>query len=226
MINLDNDERNLELTSEFIEKSDKDIDTIKALTEFAVETGNILVLSGGYATEALCGGNISRPHGDIDTHLILTGSKSLEKLFAGIHKLLNNEKTKWKLREKQPDKLEYVEDNENREFFAKRRVEVRMNSPHENNIKYPKKKLINSRGNEIEVCVVDLNEMVIQKIHKFFVLKDGVDTSKDRHSSVSDFFDLRRLLFQEELNSELIRKKAPEEYDYVVSLMAKYKNLA
>lgn len=68
MGNLNHDTRDILLTPATIQKSNQDLATISQLNKFAQKTGNILVLSGGYATEALCGGQITRPHGDIDAH--------------------------------------------------------------------------------------------------------------------------------------------------------------
>ncbi|KKS32053.1 MAG: hypothetical protein UU93_C0011G0014 [Candidatus Amesbacteria bacterium GW2011_GWA2_42_12] len=215
---LENDTRDIALTPEFVKKSDMDIATIVALDKFAKETGNILVLTGGYATEAHCGGKITRAHGDIDAHLILTGQKSAGELFSGVREFLNKESTNWILRDQKPDKVDYLEDDENKEFFGKRRIEVRLNPPHAANVKYPKKKLIDSHGRIVEVCVIDLIEMVSGKIHKIFELKDGVDVAKDRHSSISDHFDLKRLLALPILDKENIRNKSAEEYDYAISL--------
>ena len=224
MAKLENDTRSIGLTPKYVEKSDIDIATIAALNEFAKKTGNILVLSGGYAVEAHCGGVIARGHGDIDAHFILTGSKTAKDLFSGIKKLLYRENTKWILREQRVDKVDYLEDLDTEDFFSKRRVEVRLNKPHEANVNYPIKKLIDSIGNEVEVCVVDLTQMVLEKIHKFYDLKDRVDTSKDRHSSGSDYFDLKRLLELKDLNIKEIKKKAPKAYEYVTSLFESYYN--
>ena len=105
---LENDTRDIALTPEFVKKSDMDIATIVALDKFAKETGNILVLTGGYATEAHCGGKITRAHGDIDAHLILTGQKSAGELFFGVRELLSRESTNWILRDQKPDKVVYL----------------------------------------------------------------------------------------------------------------------
>ncbi|MCX6704734.1 MAG: hypothetical protein NT162_00125, partial [Candidatus Woesebacteria bacterium] len=105
MNKLDHDTREIGLSAEAIVKSDKDIATIATLEKFATATGNILVLTGGYATEAHCGGKITRAHGDIDAHLILTGQKLTDELFSGIHELLGKESTKWMLRDQKPDKV-------------------------------------------------------------------------------------------------------------------------
>ena len=224
MIKLENDTRGIRLTPQFVEKSDKDIATILALDKYAKEAGNTLVLTGGYATEALCGGEITRAHGDVDAHIILTGSESTETLNRGIRDLLFKEDIKWVVRERNPKRVDYLEDDDQKEFFDKRRVEVHLISPSESNLKYSKKKLIDSKGRGIETGVIDLTQTVTEKIHKFYELKDGIDTSKDRHSSKSDYFDLKRLLALPELDREGIRNNAPEEYDYVVSLISKYEN--
>ncbi len=219
MNKLDHDTREISLSNEAILKSDKDIATISTLNEFAQKTDNILVLTGGYATEALCGGKITRAHGDIDAHLILTGKKSNEELFRGVKELLFKEDTKWILRDQRPDKVDYLEDDENKEFFDKRRVEVRLNLPHEANVKYSKKKLVDSQGKVVEVCIIGINEIISGKIHKFFELRDGVDTTKDRYSSESDYFDLKRLFASDEFNKNTINI---EEYKYVKSLIEKH----
>ena len=142
MKKLENDTKNVTLTKEFNIKSDKDIETIRELDKFARKTKNILVLSGGYTTEALCGGKITRAHGDIDAHLILTGEKSTKEIFPGIQKLLSKEETEWKMYSQKPDKFEFREDASEKKFDAKRRLELRLNEPHENNIQYPKANLI------------------------------------------------------------------------------------
>ena len=59
MSKLKNDIRDATLSNKAILKSDRDIETIKSLNKFAKRSGNILVLSGGYAVEAHCGGKKS-----------------------------------------------------------------------------------------------------------------------------------------------------------------------
>lgn len=49
MKKLENDTRGIELTSESLEKSDKDMATISALDEFARKTKNTLIITGGFA---------------------------------------------------------------------------------------------------------------------------------------------------------------------------------
>ena len=154
----------------------------------------------------------------------MAGSESIETLNRGIRDLLFKEDTKWTVRERNPKRVDYLEDDEKKEFFDKRRIEVHLVSPSESNLKYSKKKLIDSKGGGVEIDVIDLVQTVTEKIHKFYELKDGVDTSKERHSSVSDYYDLKRLLALPELDKESIKNKSPEEYDYVIALMSRYDN--
>lgn len=198
------DSREIKLTVESVARSDKDIATISALEHFAQENGNILVLSGGYATEALCGGNITRPHGDIDAHLILSGPKSVEELSSGIRNLVKSDDTKWEERSADDKKIEFIEDVDKTDFFAKRRVEVYFNPAHEANMSYPRKKLIDSKGNAVYVRVVNVIDMVSPKMVKIFKSRQGVDTSKDRHTSISDYIDLRRLMELPEFDKEAV----------------------
>ena len=217
---LQNDTRGIELTLEFVEKSDKDIETIKTLNKLGLETGDILVVFGGYATEALCGGDITRPHGDIDIHFILTGKVSKDDLFTRIDSILGQEKILWEIKKINPNKVEYLEDAEDKEFFNRRKVEIYINSPDEVNVEYSKRKLIKSQGVAIEICVRDLQQLVKHKLQKFYELRNGVDTTKDRHSSKSDFFDLKRLLELEELDLDKLKGNLPQEYEYILTLMS------
>lgn len=136
--------------------------------------------------------------------LILTGTKSTKELFSGIKQLLLQETTHWTLRSEQPDKVDYVEDDDSKEFFTKRRVEVRLNAPHERNINYPKMQLVNSQGDTIEVCVIDTTEMIAIKMHKLFEAKDEIDTTIDRHSSQTDYLDLNRLIKSKEFDKDSV----------------------
>ena len=222
MSKLKNDIRDATLSNKAILKSDRDIETIKSLNKFAKRSGNILVLSGGYAVEAHCGGKITRAHGDIDAHFILTGKVPNDQLLVQAQELLDEENTKWKVKQRIPDKLDYIEDDENKEFFDKRHVEVRLNTPHKNNIKYPKRTLINSRGKIVEIVIVDLNQIISEKINKIFETKDRVNTSIDRHPSATDYLDLKRLLDLKEYDKERVLKSVSQStFGVVMKLLHK-----
>lgn len=219
MSKLDHDTREIGLSVEAIVKTDEDLATISTLNEFAQRTGNILVLTGGYATEALCGEKITRAHGDVDVHFILVGSESSDKLLSELQVLLFKEDTKWVVRERNPKRVDYVEDVENKDFFDKRRIEVHLIPSNEATMKYSKKKIIDSKGRDIEVNVIDLTQTITEKIRKFYELRSGVDTNKDRHSSESDYIDLKRLLALNEFDRGNV---STEEYDYVISLISSH----
>ncbi len=204
MDTLTNDSRNIDLSEEAVFKSDKDLITIQSLNNLAKKTGNILVLHGGYATEAHCGGQITRAHGDIDAHLILTGNTSTKELSTEIQELVKKEDTEWILRSEKPDKIEYIENNDDKDFFDRRRLEVGLHQPHERNINYPLKTLIDSKGNKIEIHVIDLTELIANKIYKLYEVKSGVDETKDRHTSKTDLIDLKRLVETNDHNKSSI----------------------
>lgn len=222
MKKLKNDSREFKLTPKFVKKSDEDIATIAALNDYVNKTENVLVITGGYATEALCGGKITRAHGDVDASIVLNSSVSLDNVKRDIRKLLLKESTKWIVKKKNPNRIDYIESGDKKMFFDKRKIEIHLVPSGESKLKYVKKKLINSRGKEIEVRVINLMQTATEKIHKFYEVRLGIDTTKDRHSSMSDYYDLKMLLELKELNKKDIRNFAPEEYDYVVSLLTEF----
>ena len=101
----------------------------------------------------------------------------------------------------------------------------------EYHVNLQKAELEDSKGQKIQVTVVGLSDLVAGKIHKFFAVRNGIDTTKDRHSSTSDYFDLKRLLALKQINKgEVIKKlvkdagsskQALDEYDFACLLMGK-----
>lgn len=226
---LEYDTRSTTMTPEFIQKSDKDIETITTLNSYAKPNGYTVILYGGYATEAYCGGKVVRPHGDIDCYLVCPANKEKDGIFNQIENILKKEDTKWIASRPRLDKLELREDNEDKPFFDRRRIELTIHSDKDYD-KYQSKYLVDSKGNSISVNVIDMSIFVAGKVHKFYLLKDGVDTTKDRTSGRSDYEDLNRLLNSSDFDenkmiSELSRivevKDATEEMLYVRELLKK-----
>lgn len=217
------------LSSEFITKSDKDIQTIKNLSEVAQNYGAFLGLSGGYATESLCGGNIFRPHGDIDGRFIFPEpQKDNEKVMAQIDKVLNEEDTKWVLYHKDSGKLEYREDVEKEDFFDARRVELYFPIKGFYDTTFEDGQLIDSHGEVVKVKTVSLTDLVISKIQKLYSFKDGyVDTKTERETNITDLQDLKRLMSVDRLDKNIVIEKltkktknvekAEEEWGYAQS---------
>ncbi len=242
MDRLANDTRESRLTEKSILKSDKDIATISALVNLAERTGNVLLLSGGYAVEALCGGKITRAHGDVDAHMVLTGIESMQELSVETRELLDSEETKWIQKSTEEDKIDYREDIKNDSVLEKRKVEVYFNQPNELNMGAPQKVLIDSKGKEVKVRVVPLNDLLSWKIAKLFEAQTAVKTVKDRYSSMTDYIDLKRLLSAADFDKDLVMKgivdslkylnpkmtdseaeaEAPNAYKTVLGLLAQY----
>lgn len=226
---LEYDTRSTTMTPEFIQKSDKDIETITTLNSYAKSNGYTVILYGGYATEAYCGGKIVRPHGDIDCYLVCPTEDVKGEVFNQVENILKKEDTQWTITRPRPDKLELREDNEKKSFFDRRRIELTIHSD-KDDCKYQSKYLVDSKNNSVSVNVIDISTFVAGKIHKFYLLKDGVDTTKDRTSGRSDYEDLNRLLnssdFDEnkmisELSKTVGIEDVTEEISYVRELLKK-----
>lgn len=200
------------ITPEQIRRTENDLATIKSLSDYAERNKTILVLSGGYATEALCGGNITRPHGDIDACLFVSKTDNIEQIFSVVERdIIHKEQTAWKKYKTTNIKIEFRENNDSKTFFDRRRLELKINS--KKNITYfIPAFLVNSQGEKIKVNVVEINELLAEKIHKFYSLKDGVDTSKDRHTDDRDIYDLKRLLDSPDKNLKKIFAVLSEKY--------------
>lgn len=180
------------LTPERVEKIDRDLITIANLNSFAAERGGMFILSGGYATEALCGGVITRPHGDIDGHISINARAN--DVFSEVYKeVITNEPTMLEMEQKGPEKVEFREDYKQKPPFDLRRIELTVHDLDSKAIAVPAF-LINSQGQRIEVNVVEVNELIAGKIHKLYSLKDGVDASVDRATDDRDTYDLKRLM--------------------------------
>lgn len=182
------------ITPEQIRKTDLDLVTIKSLNAYAEANGLIIVLTGGYATEALCGGNITRPHGDVDIHILIDNLGVSKQIFSSIEEeIISKEPTNWKTYKQTDTRSEYREEDESKPFFDRRRLEIVLYT-NENTAWYVPAFLVDSQGEKINVHVVEINDLLAQKIHKLYSLKDGVDTSKERHADDRDIYDLKRLL--------------------------------
>ncbi|MHA2060871.1 MAG: nucleotidyl transferase AbiEii/AbiGii toxin family protein, partial [Candidatus Sifarchaeia archaeon] len=154
-----------------------------------------------------------------------------------VESITKKETTSWRIRNKNDNKVEYLEGNEDLSFFNKRRLEFVIHTNTSKKHNFEKKTLIDSTGNKVSVNVVDLHEFIASKIHKLYVVKDGVDTKVDRHTDDRDIADLRRLLQQTDFNSQSIltairkefldniddneaaKKIAQKELDYAMSLL-------
>jgi hypothetical protein len=210
MENKDANELDKLITPEQEKKSGLDIQTIKQLSGYAQTKEDILILTGGYATEAHCGGQITRAHGDIDAHYVLTNENEKGDVFSFVGNLVESEDTKWNLRKKSDNKVEYLEDRNDIPFVEKRRLEFTIHDKSFRDYNFQKKKLIDSTGNEVVVNVIGFDELVAGKVHKLFVVKDGVDTKIDRHTDNRDLYDLNRLMKHENFDRTKIIEKVNE----------------
>jgi hypothetical protein len=234
MDKLPNDTRDIFLTPEFIAKSDKDIATIASLNDLALRKGGFLALSGGYATESHCSGTVVRAHSDIDAKFVFDVTPENNKpLFDEIEGILDKEDTKWGVRNRGPGSAIYIEDDESKEFFNKRRLEIRVPVKGFYDAAFQPGALMDSKGRVVKVMVLGLTDLVTHKIQKLYEVRNGINTANDRHTSASDYYDLKRLLALRQLDTNAVMEKlkrraksaekAQAQWDYVFEILEKSK---
>ena len=225
-----------EMTPEQNLKSDLDLETIGALTNYAKEFEDCFIITGGYAIDAHLGGKITRSHEDIDGNFIINSARQQDEVFKFVENALVNEMTKWEIKSKDSKKAVYLEDDGGKEYKDKRRLELKLYESFPADLAFQEKQLINSKGKSYKVNVVEINELIALKIHKFYVMKDGVDTVMDRNTKESDITDLKQLMecpdFKRNKVIETIKERyltfisdfrrvedqAQEEFEYILML--------
>lgn len=202
-----------------IHKTDLDIATIESLNNYVQRNNWILVLSGGYATEALCGGVVTRPHGDMDLHIAVDESVNIYEIAKELIDILEKESTKWKLVQKTERKIKFVEDESSLESFGLRELELTVHKEKEKPV-FTDAFLTNSKGKEVCVLTINVNELIASKIHSFY--KSKVDLSLGRETNTNDIRDLSRLMQLSTYNKvatlELLAKRYVKGIDYQNSL--------
>ena len=222
---------NRELTAEFKNKWDLDLTTINNLQELAEKHGCKLVVRGGLATEAFAGGHLTRSHNDIDARFLNTSKLSDDEIFKLVEKVMETDKTDWKLYSSKPEKIEYREKEDERPFFNRRRLELYIAS--ETDIDPSKRKLFYTDGLSIEVFVPEFYRFVAEKFKKLFMVNDKPEEA-ERESNLSDYTDLKRLINTAGFDAERTKKElaniikyfdnpveeAVREYNFIMDLLS------
>lgn len=135
--------------------------------------------------------------------------------------ILSAEKTKWNFDDSKKMRIDCREIKKEIPFNNRRRVELKILDEYQTNSEYVESKLVDSLGKKVKVIVEDIYLILIEKIHKFYLLKDGVDITKDRESSLSDVVDLVRLIDSKKVNKFILIKQLnnSEEYMYILKLI-------
>ncbi len=195
------------LTPEQIERCDMDIQTIATLSIFAQEQGLIPVIGGGYATEAHCGGKITRAHGDIDLTFYGLVPLDTHQIAHQVTSLLSLEKTQWDRHLSEHEKntgensTEHIEfreiEKELLPFPDRRRVEVEVYEDHHAHKRFEQKTLRNSSGETIEVNVKKLSYLLAEKIQRLYETSLLSDEEKDKFGRITtptDYKEVHRLI--------------------------------
>jgi hypothetical protein len=195
------------LTPEQLRKCDLDIETISKLGELANQLGGKLILNGGYAVEALLGGAITRPHGDIDVALNLPSEDIEESARNGAIQIIEDEKTYTNWVETPDSKnrghfIEYREENsEIPEFKDRRRIEL-YTFDQVKGRKLVDKVLVDSQGIEHRVIVPTLEEVVADKVRIFNRDEEKEENKDKRRTTQTDIDDFNRLIKSDKFNKE------------------------
>jgi hypothetical protein len=198
------------LTLVQIQKSDADLATIFALNKYIKTLHGLLVLSGGYATEALCDGEITRPHGDMDVHISISTDQNIDDLYSGIQKLLSKEKTNWTIGKKSETKIVFIEKASTISDFDKRELEITLHKE-KSKPKFTEVFLVNSKREKIKVLVVNLHELLASKVHNIYSTKVG-DVILGRKTKQNDINDLKRLMNLPNYNKEELLETLASRY--------------
>ncbi len=213
------DIKEIDLTPEFIVKSDLDIQTIKSISDYAISNGNSLIVVGGYATEAYLGGVITRAHSDVDCIFTIKNEETRVQVFEQIKNILTAEKTVWNFTKPNSFKLDCREDRLDIPFNKRRRVELNI-KPNWPEIKTIAKFLQDSRRNPVSILVPELYPLIKGKMEKLYLVRNGIDSDKDRETSISDVIDLARLLQLKEVDKTTLIKYVPEvTFKYVTKFL-------
>lgn len=202
---------------ESVIKYDRDIATIGSLQRYAQENGRTVVLSGGLAVEAHCGGRMTRKHGDIDASLTVK-KEEIKQVSTDLQSILLAEKhTKWVLHEENadsPNKIEFRENAPDTPWQDRRRLELLIRSSIPEN-QVQKRKLIDSMGKETEVTVDHIAELVAHKVRIFNRERKRTENEpQKRTTNINDETDLKRLIAVSDFESEECIKRLSDYYMY------------
>lgn len=220
-----------ELTTEFKNKWDADLTTIDHIQKSAEGKGCKLIVRGGFATEAFAGGHLTRSHNDIDAQFLNSSNLSEDEIFDIVDKIIKEEKTDWQLYKESSEKIEFREKEDERPFFNRRRLELKIGNAA--SVNPEKKKLFYTDGRKIEVFVPEFYRFVAEKFKKLFDVNDKLEEA-ERESNLSDYTDLKRLVNTAKYNHERTKKElksiikysdnpteeAEREYDFIMGLLA------
>ena len=188
------------LTPEHIAKTDKDIATLSALSDYAASKGSVLEIAGGYALEAHFGGKITRSHGDMDAVLWLSDTTTQEAAREEITNILFQESTPWAEYPNVKNRKNFIEFREvapEKQFLDSRRLELYM-FDRKKMRPLVEKVLIDSGGQEHKIMVTTIEELVADKVRIFNRTED--ERKNKRPTKQSDIDEFIRIIGHKDFN--------------------------
>jgi len=195
-------------SSEQLARWDKDLVTLDLVRNYATSAKYDLIISGGYAVEAHCGGWMTRRHQDMDVALsrrsLFKFNKQAEtkKVLA---RLSQDRGTKWENHETKSDsKIEFRENSEGKTWEQRRRIELDLHSyPAGGNVQ--RKFLYDSDGVKHELLVEHIDLLVANKvriINRNLAMSEEAKIQNRRPMTSQDLDELRRLIAQPDFSKE------------------------
>lgn len=207
----------LNLSYEQLDKMASDVKTLSMLHEFAHERGYTFALTGGYAVDALAGGKISRFHGDMDGIVIAPFDASYSAIKEGIEERLLFEETPWESIKKDDEaSLEFREKAPEKEWDMLRRLELDIYPP---GIKTITRTLKDVDGNTHEFGVLGVESMLAAKVLSAVRLNAMTEEERIkeglREVKKSDREDFQRLLHTPDFNEQATITSLAEAIRYI-----------
>jgi len=178
------------LTPEQIAESDLDIQIIDLVGKISGPQDLLAVVYSGYAVEALCGGKITRPHGDVDIHLFAKGGFNREETSQAMADKLKDElglNFEVKYPPESPKRAELWEEASGQDIGERRSRKIDFYfSTHD--VETQEATLIDSSGKSHSVLVPPAEDLAAEKIWM------QVTSGKPRPTKGTDDRDLVRLV--------------------------------
>lgn len=193
------------LTPEQEDKMVMDVATLAKIHRYAQQHNYHFALSGGYAVDATCGGEISRFHGDMDGVLYVPGEVPQTTIKENLEEQLLPEITPWKLAKEEDSFLEYREDDESKDWEMRRRLELDIFEPYPEMALAPRT-LTDGDGNEYHFEVLPVDALLAAKVLSTVRLAGMTQEERERvglrDMKPSDKTDFLRLLEHAEFDEE------------------------
>ncbi|CAN5145855.1 hypothetical protein BH09PAT1_BH09PAT1_8590 [soil metagenome] len=206
------------LSYEQMDKMSSDLATLSKIRDYAHGNGYTFALTGGYAVDAIDGGEISRMHGDMDGVMFVPSEVPYETIKDAINEQLIVEITPWELVKDEEGSLEFRENDERKEWGMKRRLELDIfeSSPEQNVVT---RTLVDMDGKPHEFETLSVEWLLAAKVLSMTRLAAMTQEEREqegfRDMKSSDRGDFMRLVHSHEFDEKKTRAALSEAIRYL-----------